>query len=546
MNSTVAEQGLELVSDAVLILDQQGTIIHANRAASHMLKMPPEKLVGLAMGSVLQLAPDRSDKNSSMVLPEHESGEAMIAIIGSRRLPVELNRMAHRDNNGKREEIVVLKDNSRATQIQQSLAEEARFDPLTNLLNRTELDRCLSNLVDDAEATDRHHALLYIDLDQFKVVNDSCGHQAGDELLRQVARQLRNVVQSGDIVGRLGGDEFAILLCNVTSSEAVTTARRVCNTIANLRFAWHTSSFTISSSIGVAAITPMTRTAHRALQQADAACFAAKDGGRNRVHLFREDDKQLRKTRGEMAWLPRINSALDEDHMCLVQQRIAPLSGAEEMAEVLLRLDNGNGHMIAPGAFIPAAERYNLMPRIDRWVIEHMLHTLSLIDARQDPVSRYTINLSGLSVGDEQFLRFIVDEFEKHSVDPTRICFEITETAAVTNFSQAIRFMSLLREIGCSFALDDFGSGMSSFGYLRDMPIDYLKIDGMFVRNLEIDAFHRTIVKSIIDVDRAAGMKTIAEHVDSDAAVRMLREMGADYVQGFHIHKPEPMIIQAA
>lgn len=540
-------QALDLVGDAVVAVDTEGLISYLNSAARRLLGPDGRHAVGRPVDTVLRLEPDRvgAHLNGAAGMPclerFHADARPMVLIKRDRRQPVDvLDVAAPADADAAR--LLVLHDRGPEFELRSSIAEQARTDKLTGLLNRHELDRCLGNLIEDAETAGRSHALLYIDLDQFKVINDTCGHMAGDELLRVLGMSLAKVVQRGDIIGRLGGDEFGVLLCNVAARESLEVANRICKAVESIRFAWGSYSFAVRASIGVTIIDEYTRTSEVAMRQVDAACYAAKEAGRNRVHLFTENDRQLARRQGEMQWLSRINQALDENRLRIVQQRIVPLQNgvSGEMAEVLLRIESPDGGMISPGAFIPAAERYNLMPLLDRWVINRLLMTLARHPQASDPFERYTINLSGLSLGDPAFLQYILDEFDRSGVNPARICFEITETAAVASFSTAVRFMSLLREIGCRFALDDFGSGMSSFGYLRELPVDYLKIDGMFVTDLDVDPFHRAIVKSITEVDHAAGMLTIAEHVNSEASLKLLREMGVDYVQGYFIERPVP------
>lgn len=547
-----ALKGLDGVVDGVFAL-RSGVIDYANAAARKLLGVAEGEVLGAEFAALAELRPCGGLVSASLgehvPAPQkfHPDARSMILLRGGRRIPVEAVTFPVNASTPERE-LLIIHDRSHESELRQSIAERARYDTLTGLFNRNELDRCLANLVDDAETAGNHHALLYLDLDQFKVINDTCGHQAGDELLRQLGTHLRKTVQFSDVVGRLGGDEFGILLCNVQPEDALEVARRICDSVGGIRFAWGGYSFPIGASIGVSCIDEFTRTSEVAMRQADSACYAAKDKGRNRVHLYAEDDRQLVRRQGEMEWLSRINKALDEDRMQIVQQRIVPLQPGitRDMAEILLRIESPSGESILPGAFIPAAERYNLMPLIDRWVVRRVLSILAAVDARHDPIERYTVNLSGLSLGDPEFLSFIIGEFERSGVSPSRVCFEVTETAAVASFSQAVRFMALLREIGCQFALDDFGSGMSSFGYLRELPVDYLKIDGMFIRSIAVDPFHRAIVKSIIEVDHAAGMKTIAEHVDSDEAQEILRSLGADYVQGYHVSMPVPMPFRLA
>ncbi len=541
-------QALDVVSDGIIGVDANGKIVYLNATAGRLLGVKRSNAMGKRLEDLVVLEPDRARQgphaNKSYASGEafHAEARAMVLVSSCRRRPVEVLDVEATPNERQASRLLIIHDRSCEMELRRSIAEESRNDKLTGLLNRYELDRCLVNLIEDAEISGQSHALLYIDLDQFKVINDTCGHQAGDELLRMLGMHLKKAVQHGDIVGRLGGDEFAVLLCQVEPQDALQVADRICRAINAIRFAWGSYSFAVRASIGVTMITENTRTATVAMRQVDSACYAAKEQGRNRVHLYTESDQQLARRRGEMQWLSRIHKALDDNRLSIVQQSIVPLQPGTtgEMAEILLRVHMPDGREISPGAFIPAAERYNLMPTLDRWVIRRTLETLAAEPADVAHIERFTINLSGLSIGDPDFLRYIVDEFEASGIAPSRVCFEITETAAVASFSQAVRFMSLLREIGCQFALDDFGSGMSSFGYLRELPVDYLKIDGMFITDLDVDPFHRAIVRSITEVDRAAGKKTIAEHVDSEANMNLLREMGVDYVQGFFISKPVP------
>ena len=543
---------LDAVSDAVIGLNEDKHICYLNSAAEKLLHSTREQLLGQAADDLFEIIPDPASPLSGAAdIGKHfeaysRNSQRMVLVTGVRRRPVAVRRVElHSDTM---DHVLVLHDRSAEMAIRRSISEQARKDSLTGLSNREEFDHCLNNLVEDADIGMNTHALLYIDLDQFKVVNDTCGHEAGDELLRVLGQLLNNTLQRGDIVGRLGGDEFGVLLCQVDSTEAQEIADRVRQAIDQVRFAWGTYSFAVRASIGVAMIDHHTRSPANAMRQADAACFAAKDRGRNRVHLFSASDKQLARQQGDMHWLSQINQALDDNRILIMQQPIVPLQKGQNktMAEILLRLVTTDGKEISPGAFIPAAERYNLMPLLDRRVIQQVFQMLAENPSLTKDVKRYTINLSGLSITDPDFIDYILGEFESSGIDPKLICFELTETAAVASFSRAVRFMSLLREIGCEFALDDFGSGMSSFGYLRELPVDYLKIDGMFMGNLALDPFHRAIVRSITEVNRTVGMQTIAEHVDSHAAVDLLREMDVDFVQGFLIQRPQPLLVQEA
>ncbi len=382
-------------------------------------------------------------------------------------------------------------------------------------------------------------------LDQFKVINDTCGHIAGDELLRQVARIVSANVRSTDTVARLGGDEFALLMerCDVRQASRVADAVR--EEVAAHRFQWEGKCFGVGTSIGVVPIDAGSASVTEVLRAADAACYTAKDHGRNRVQLYHVDDAALARRRGEMQWVERLGRAIDEDRLRLMAQPIAPL-GREagprvEHVEVLLRLAAEDGALVPPGAFLPAAERYNMAERIDRWVVEAVLRVVADAAACGQAPKLVAINLSGQSVGSEEFRDFLGERLGAHGALARRICFEITETAAITNLASAASFMEDLKSIGCSFALDDFGSGLSSFGYLKNLPIDYLKIDGAFVKDVLDDPMSLAIVRSINEIGHVLGKRTIAEFVESDAIRHRLAELGVDYAQGYGVGRPVPI-----
>jgi diguanylate cyclase (GGDEF)-like protein len=426
---------------------------------------------------------------------------------------------------------------------QETLAYQARHDALTDLMNRAEFERRLERALADAREQGAAHCLLYLDLDQFKVVNDTCGHTAGDELLKRLAGVLREQMRDHDTLARLGGDEFGVLLEGCGLDPARRIAEGLLATIKQFHFVWEGKNFSIGASIGLVPIDAHSESVADALRQADIACYAAKDHGRNRMHVFAPDDAELASRHGEMQWVARLTEAIEQNRFCLYRQTIAALgnhAGRAPRWEFLLRLDDGRGGVIAPVTFIPAAERYNLMPAIDRWVVRAALAHLAVLTG-DDAQGAFFINLSGASLSDAAFFDFLRAELEAQRILPGRVVFEITETAAITIFHDAVRFMRELRELGCRFALDDFGSGLSSFSYLRTLPVDYVKIDGQFVRAMHADPMARAIVRAANDIAHTVGLRTIAESVETGEEWRALAEIGVDYAQGYHIERPCPL-----
>ncbi|TDJ63276.1 MAG: EAL domain-containing protein [Proteobacteria bacterium] len=427
---------------------------------------------------------------------------------------------------------------------QSDLSFQTTHDPLTGLVNRREFERRLEVALNVTRSELSEHALLYMDLDQFKVVNDTCGHTAGDEFLRQLGAELYRKVRKHDTLARLGGDEFGVLLEHCPAEQASRIANELLETIQDFRFVWEGKSFTLGVSIGLVPITGHSGSLSKILSTADAACYAAKDAGRNRIHVYRDDDSTLVRRHGEMQWVPRITEAIQEGRFHLYYQLIVPVSGEEEGVhfEFLLRMEDEDNNIIPPRAFLHAAERYNLMLGLDRWVTKTAFQWLQLHPEQVDHLKLCTINLSGHSLGDADFMQFIIKELKQSGIPPEKICFEVTETAAISNLMKAIRFMSILRDLGCRFSLDDFGSGMSSFAYLKNLPVDYLKIDGIFVKDIADDPIDYAMVKAINEMGHVMGKETVAEFVEKEAILWKLREIGVDYAQGYAIAKPRPLI----
>lgn len=437
--------------------------------------------------------------------------------------------------------VLVFHDVSESRELNRRLSYHASHDILTGLVNRTEFESRLERALKSARARETSYALCYLDLDQFKIVNDSCGHSAGDALLGQLGALLKSKIRWRDTLARLGGDEFGVLLESCSLEQAMETAEVLRVAIGEFKFMWDDRSFRLGVSIGVVPITADNEDVAALMSAADSACAAAKEAGRNRIHSFEENDIDLMRRRREMQWAARINNALEENRFELFRQTILPLQHVEEGAhyEILLRMRDESGGIIAPGLFIEAAERYSITPSIDRWVIKNAFRWLVSEADERERLSLCSINLSGQSLGDEKFLPFVVEQFQMSGLDATKICFEITETAAIASYSQANRFINALKELGCKFALDDFGTGLSSFGYLKHFPVDFLKIDGSFVKEILHDPIDREMVRSINEIGHLTGKKTIAEFAENEEIITMLKGMGIDYAQGYGVSEPK-------
>jgi diguanylate cyclase (GGDEF)-like protein len=390
-------------------------------------------------------------------------------------------------------------------------------------------------------------ALLYIDLDQFKLINDVSGHMAGDQLLAQLALAMRQQLRTGDVLARLGGDEFGLIAFRVDAEGARVLAERLRECIEGLMFVWEGRTYTISASIGVVVVDHGEPTLKDLLAWADTACYQAKENGRNRVHIYRQDNETTRR-QSEMEWANRLRWEVEEDRLLLDYQEIVPLSGESDTTriELLLRLRDEQGGLILPGTFLPAAERYSLMPTVDRWVIQTALANFNHLHPSGEQLGICAINLSGASIEDNGLADFILELISHHAVPPQKLCFEITETVAVRNLLKVVNVIERLRNAGCLIALDDFGAGMSSFGYLKNLPVDIIKIDGSFIRDLESDSMSRTIVNAIAQIGHQRGLKVVAEWVSSEALSRTLGTLGVDFGQGFALHRPERVSFQRA
>ena len=530
-----AVAALDLLGAGIVGIDPEGRIEYIDRVASELTGWTLQSARTRPAGDVLVLRDPATNCDGS---DEPGLKGALRILVGrsSREVPVFVSSTRLRgDLEGRR--VVVLRDATAECALRWQLSFDAQHDSLTELLNRASFEAELATAVASAKAG-THHALLYLELDQFKLVNDTCGHPAGDALLRRLATILTDGVRRSDVLARIGGDEFAVLLRRCSIENAIETAEALRERIAAYRFSWYGQSLRITASIGVVEITAESESVSTVLSAADVACFAAKELGRNRVHVCRGSAPPARCE--EMRLVLRLARACEEGRFQVYFQPIVPVSAnPNEPAhyELLLRMIDESGEVVSPGVFVPAAERYGLMPDVDRWIVRHTLAQLAQLDDVRAPCM-LAVNISGTSLSDDRFLDFVREELKISPPPPGSVCFEITETAAIANPAAVERFMRELRKLGCRFSLDDFGSGLSSFAYLKDLPVDFLKIDGRFIRNICADTVDDAMVEAIVRIGRAMGIKTVAEHVESEAAAERLAVLGVDYAQGYYYARP--------
>ena len=549
----LAQVALAAIADAVITTDIAGNITYCNRVAEALLGRPIASLRNRPLALACRIFSETSGQQISDLVgpsidgidyPDLEDTLLLHALDG-RIIPIDHSVAPIRNFSGTIiGAVVVLHDVSEGRQHAAELTYQANHDALTGVLNRRAFESQLTTLIRTA-IPQQPLAVLYLDLDQFKVVNDTCGHVAGDELISQISMILQQNVRAGDLLARLGGDEFGIVLMDCGDSDAIRIAEQLRASVASIRFAWTGQYFAVGVSVGMVAVTHDGSTLKEVMKSADAACYMAKEKGRNRVHVYRADDVELTVRHHEMTWIARIKDALERDRFCLYAQAIVSLqNGAvagDKHVEILLRMLGDDDQPIAPMAFIPAAERYGLMTQIDRWVIRN---TFNLLARPGIGIRTCAINLSGSSIDDDHFFAYLLEQQRLHQVDWSMLCFEITETAAIASLSRAAALIHRLRDLGCRFALDDFGTGMSSFSYLKHLPVDYLKIDGSFVKDMLTNPTDRAMVDAINNIGHVMGKQTIAEFVENDAILACLRAMGVDYAQGFGgVGEPEPLVL---
>ncbi|OXJ16365.1 putative bifunctional diguanylate cyclase/phosphodiesterase [Burkholderia sp. HI2500] len=539
-----AETALRSVADAIITIGLTRSIETLNPAAEQLLGASSDQCVGKPINDVLDLIDTSTGMSIKLLASFSNSGDHTFTrdldlIRGCRSAVAVRASLSKMDNAAGHcvGYVLILRDMSREYQLIEKLTWQASHDALTGLINRSEFERRLGEAL-----TQRAGGMLMVlDLDGFKEINDVCGHAAGDALLRDATSLFRRGLGDADVVGRLGGDEFGILL--PAGRDGVPDggkAERIRASVEDFTFRWEGEPFKISVSIGVLDLACRPDNVETAMQMADIACYVAKDRGRNRVHVADSRDLNSGRQAYHMQWSRRVKTALETDSFQLYAQRIVPIQSghdAREHAEILLRIPDADGKLISP-VFLPAAERYGHMTMIDRWVVRTVIRRLARLERRQ--YVEYNVNLSAMSITDERFVEFVIAELSASALDPSLLCFEITETSAVRNLEIASRFMCELRDLGCRFALDDFGAGMSSFSYLRQLPIDYLKIDGGLVSNMTSDHIKRGIACAINDVAHVLQYRTVAEHVEDTATADMLRALGVDYCQGYYFGRPAP------
>ncbi|MDZ5602097.1 EAL domain-containing protein [Pseudomonas sp. RP23018S] len=546
-----AQVTLASIGDAVITTDVEGGIAYMNPAAEQLTHWQAEQAQGLPLAALFSLLDDTTEQESRSLAEQILSGSLKAGAEHARQVQrldgstVSVNLVGSSIiTDGHISGIVlVLHDMTQERQYIANLSWQATHDALTGLANRREFEYRLEQILNAQARQPGRHALMFLDLDQFKLVNDTSGHAAGDELLRHICAVLQSGLREGDTLARLGGDEFGILLEMCPPEHAERIAEQLRQAVQSLQFVWKGRPFQTTVSIGLVNITALPGTLEASLRAADMACYMAKEKGRNRVQVYHADDTELSMRFGEMAWIQRLHVALDENRFCLYAQEIAPLGAAQGPVhlEILLRLRDESGRMILPDSFIPAAERYGLITALDRWVV---LNVFTLIRQCMDsghrgPLALCAINLSGASIGDDKFLDYLQRLFSEYRIPPTMICFEITETIAIANLGSAIRFINDLKGLGCQFSLDDFCAGMSSFAYLKHLPVDYLKIDGSFVRDMLDDPINRAMVEVINHIGHVMGKRTIAEFVETAQIEQALQEIGVDYAQGYLIERPQ-------
>nr|WP_314579409.1 EAL domain-containing protein [uncultured Pseudomonas sp.] len=554
MEKERAQITLESIGDGVITTDVDGSIAYMNPAAEHMTHWKNEQAAGLPLAALFNLL-DENDQKDSSTLIEHILGgklgggsenSKLIQRLDGSTVSVALVGSPIRTEGKVSGAVLVLHDMTQERQYIANLSWQATHDALTGLANRREFEYRLEQALNGLAQKPGRHAVMFLDLDQFKLVNDTSGHAAGDELLRHICALLQQGIREGDTLARLGGDEFGILLEHCAPEAAEKIAEGLRQTVETLHFVWKGRPFVTTISVGLVHISDVPTTLETSLRAADMACYMAKEKGRNRVQVYHDDDSELSTRFGEMAWIQRLHMALEDNRFCLYSQEIAALSRdaghSNGHVEILLRLRDESGRMILPDSFIPAAERYGMMTTLDRWVVQNVFKIIAdcLNDNhRTGPMATCAINLSGTSIGDDAFLEYLRQQFQIYAIPPELICFEITETSAIANLGSAIRFINELKGLGCHFSLDDFCAGMSSFAYLKHLPVDFLKIDGSFVKDMLDDPVNRAMVEVINHIGHVMGKQTIAEFVESPQIEQALLEIGVDYAQGYVIERPQ-------
>ncbi|MGI9227364.1 MAG: EAL domain-containing protein, partial [Gammaproteobacteria bacterium] len=545
------------IVDAVITTNDRGEVQYINEAAKRFLNVTEQEARGKHIDRILNLYEEESDRRTENPIisclsnreNSNQKRNADIVTKAGAKFTVQVMATPLISQVGKiYGAVLVMNDVTNLRTLSRRLRYQASHDSLTRLINRSEFERKVRKAILDAKTKRNNSALIYIDLDRFKMINDLFGHAAGDELLIQFSNLVKSNLRDSDILARLGGDEFALLLRGCSLKLAEEKAHEVLNTIQEYKFIWEQKSFNVEASMGVAEINEKCFDLSYILSSVDSACYLAKESGRNCVRVFREGDEEINHRRGQERWLQRFDKALNDGRLVVTAQSIINIKADKDINidkngfEILIRMQDDTGRLVPPNAFLPAVERYNRAPKLDRWILSHVLNLLAEHPEVMLQLDKCSITLSGQSLVSEGFLPFIMAQLREFEIDPSKICFEITETAAIANLNQATSFVQSLKDLGCYFALDDFGSGLSSFAYLKTLPVDYLKIDGMFVKDIHHDDVSRAMVNAINDMGHVLGKQTIAEYVENENILNVLKEIGVDYAQGFHSGRPEPIL----
>ena len=546
---------LENIQDAIIATDINGSIQFMNPAAENLLAWPIEECKDKNISDIVKIKDEKTSRSLDLPILD-ESGPKAQVMFNDAYIQNKNDKVIHVEGvwskiKGMEDEIegqvLAVRDISKIREMSDRLTYQASHDTLTGLANREEFTNRLDMLIADSKNNGSVHSLLYLDLDQFKVVNDTCGHAAGDELLMETSSIIQSVVRSSDVSARMGGDEFGILLEGSNKQQAMFIAQRLHDKLNNRKLIWENKVFNINTSIGLIMINDQCKDLNSILAAADDAIYLAKDEGGNRIKVYEIKGNLFLQRRGEMEWISKLTGALEENRFLLYYQPIVPLDEKKSISgrsEILIRMIDEKGMIIAPADFIPAAERYKLMNPIDRWIIRNALIAYKDLmdkDKLNDHTQIIAINLSAQSLADDTLFNYIDAQIKEIGVPPLSLSFEVTETAAISNMNTAGNLITGLRELGCTFALDDFGSGFSSFSYLKSLPVDFLKIDGMFVKEMHTDPVNRAMVEAMNNLGHVIGKKTIAEFVNHPDIWRALKEIGVDYAQGFEISPPIPL-----
>jgi diguanylate cyclase (GGDEF)-like protein/PAS domain S-box-containing protein len=553
----------QLIDDAVIIVDASGCLQFLNPAAEKLTGWSLQEVQSLPISTTVRIIDETTfeplENFLEKVLPENQTipevNHRLLVGRDNNLFPVEQSTALIYGDDGEIVGAVLVFRSAKTPRdsADQQQSWQNSYDSLTGLIHRHSFEQCLEQAVSSGKNSEQNHILCYLDLDHFKIINETCGHSAGDEFLHQISAVLQKRVRKSDVLARLGGDEFGILLYHCDLEPALKVIHTLREEVKRFQFVWENKTFSFSLSVGIVLLKDNTEGTAGLLNLADSACEVAKSKGRNRVHIYQPNDAELIAQRGEIRWLPRIFAALEENRFLLYYQPISTLNPIQQIGrtnhvkygEVLLRLKDEEGKIVPPGVFIPAAEKHGLMHLIDRWVISTLFAYLGRNKCKGEKSleehGNFSINLSGASLNDDQFFDFVEEQFALHSIPPQIICFEITETLAIANLNKASLLMHQIKTLGCSFALDDFGSGMSSFGYLKNLPIDYLKIDGIFIKDILQSPVAYEIVEAINRIAHVMGIGTVAEYVENNDILLKLKDMKIDYGQGYGIAKPAPL-----